>query len=249
MNIYWEKQRGDLCRLHSINAFYGYNKFSEKDFNELCEEYDKIIRGLKSINMDGFAEGRNIISYILDITSHNYVLLIPINNYKNSRKHLDLNHYNKLLNNITYFFEFNKTHVWFNKKINSKWYKIDSLCGVNETNVSNLTNNGYLLILDNKILFTELGYYLRKLDNILIKDTDFDKEILFYNLYHILKYINLDFKNNNNNTNYINNSILLKNIFIYLTEFIEYKRSQNFNNTYQEKLIKKIDNCIELINL
>ena len=64
-NIYYEKQRGDLCRLHSINAYFGFECLKETDFFKLCDEYDNIIKGLKTNSMDGFSEGRCIISYIL----------------------------------------------------------------------------------------------------------------------------------------------------------------------------------------
>ena len=50
--------------------------------------------------MDGFAEGRSIINYILDVIDNKYVLLIPINNYSNSRNHIDINHYQKILTNL-----------------------------------------------------------------------------------------------------------------------------------------------------
>ena len=66
MSIYYEKQRGDLCRLHSLNAYFGYKKFNDSDFFKLCAEYDEEIRGLKTQVMDGFSEGRCIISYVLN---------------------------------------------------------------------------------------------------------------------------------------------------------------------------------------
>ena len=47
-NIYCEKQRGDLCRLHSINNYFGYKKYSEKEFYGFCDTYDKLIIGLNS---------------------------------------------------------------------------------------------------------------------------------------------------------------------------------------------------------
>ena len=65
-NIYWERQRGNNCRIHSLNAYFGENKISDELFKRCCEEYDKIIFGLESIQMDGFAECRSIISFIID---------------------------------------------------------------------------------------------------------------------------------------------------------------------------------------
>ena len=35
VNIYFEKQNGNLCRLHSINHYYGEQKLTIKDFYKL----------------------------------------------------------------------------------------------------------------------------------------------------------------------------------------------------------------------
>jgi hypothetical protein len=94
-NIYLERQRGDLCRLHSINGYFGYKKLEESLFLEYCNEYDKIMIGLKTNEMDGFSEGRCIISYILDKYDSKYTLLIPINSYNGIRNHIDISRYNK----------------------------------------------------------------------------------------------------------------------------------------------------------
>ena len=96
------------------------------------------IDGLKSRNMDGFAEGRSIVSYIMDILFNKFIILIPYNSYSNSKKHLDMDFYNKIYNKVNSFFEFNKNHIWINKKINDKIYKIDSIGGVNEINVKSM---------------------------------------------------------------------------------------------------------------
>jgi len=31
-DIYWERQRGDNCRIHSINAFFGKEMVTEQEF-------------------------------------------------------------------------------------------------------------------------------------------------------------------------------------------------------------------------
>ena len=97
MSIYYEKQRGDLCRLHSLNAYFGFKKFDDSEFFKLCSEYDGEIKGLKTQVMDGFSEGRCIISYVLDKIDNKYVFLIPINSYKNARNSLNLDRYNLLI--------------------------------------------------------------------------------------------------------------------------------------------------------
>lgn len=201
MSIYYEKQRGDLCRLHSLNAYYGFKKFDDSEFFKLCAEYDDEIKGLKTQVMDGFSEGRCIISYVLDKLDNKYVFLIPINSYKNARISLNLERYNLLIKHISCFFEFNKNHVWINKKIDKSWHKIDSISGVNRVDAPRIGKNGYLLVIDGKVLFNELEYLLNKIklesdgsDN---SNNNYNSncnslEIDLINLYYILKVINTD---------------------------------------------------------
>ena len=186
-NIYWERQRGNNCRIHSINAFFGKEKITEKEFYEYCDEYDQIIPGLKSRNMDGFAEGRCIISYILSKIGEAHTVLIPANKYTGVRKHLDLPRYEKMANNkeITSYFEFNPNHVWLNKYIpeEKSWYKIDSLSGVNRIDPRIVNNkNGIILVINQKpTLGNELIYYIKNLTGSKKRD-----ELLLYNLYHAI---------------------------------------------------------------
>ena len=60
MDIYWERQQGNNCRIHSLNAMFGHKFLDESKFKLECSEYDKIVEGLNSIDMDGFAEGMPI---------------------------------------------------------------------------------------------------------------------------------------------------------------------------------------------
>lgn len=187
MSIYCEKQRGDLCRLHSLNAYFGYKKFSDPEFFKLCGEYDKEIEGLKTQVMDGFSEGRCIISYVLDKIDNKYVFLIPINSYKNARDNIDLSRYNLLIKHVNCFFEFNKNHVWINKKIENTWHKIDSISGVNGIDAPKIGKNGYLLVLEDKLLFNELEYLLNK---VITNTSSSNSEIDLINLHYVLKVVN-----------------------------------------------------------
>ena len=195
MSIYYEKQRGDLCRLHSLNAYFGYKKFDDSEFFKLCAEYDEEIKGLKTQVMDGFSEGRCIISYVLDKVDNKYIFLIPINSYKNARNFLDINRYNILIKHVNCFFEFNKKHVWINKKIENTWHKIDSISGVNRVDAPRIGKNGYLLVIDGKVLFNELEYLLNKIK---LETDDSDNpnynslEIDLINLHYVLKVVNTD---------------------------------------------------------
>lgn len=220
-NLFCERQRGDMCRMHSINNYIGRELLNEKEFFNYCDNYDELIDGLNSRNMDGFAEGRSIVSFLMDKVFSKFLLLIPINSYNKSRIHLDMEHYNELLRKCNCFFEFNKNHIWVNKKINNSFYKIDSLSGVNETNVKCLSNNGYFLVVDNKNLYEEVNYLINKINT--MKFEDDNMEIYFYNLYYSLNKLDLSIKDDDE-SKFLEKKIQLKNILKILHDFIENKR-------------------------
>jgi hypothetical protein len=232
-NIYWERQRGDLCRLHSINAYFGFKKIDETEFFKYCSEYDEIIKGLKTVGMDGFSEGRCIISYILDKIDKQYVFLIPINSYNGVRNEIDIERYTKLIKLVKGFFEFNKGHVWFNKKINGNWYKIDSISGVNMINEPSIRNNGILLIIDSKHLYNEIFYYLNLVNS--DNSDNSDIEVIFINLYYALKNIELN-KKSQTNEKYNKNIEVLILIKDLLSSYIENNRL----NKNTDKIVEKI---------
>ncbi len=219
--VFCERQRGDMCRMHSINNFIGKEILNEEDFYNYCDNYDEIIKGLNSRSMDGFAEGRSIVSFIMDKIFNKFLLLIPINSYNKSRIHLDIEHYNELLRKCNCFFEFNKNHIWVNKKINSCFYKIDSLGGVNETNVKCLGSNGYFLVIDSNNLYEEVNYLINKIN--IMKFEDDNMEIYFYNLYYSLNKLDLSIRDDDE-SKFLEKKIQLKNILKILHDFIENKR-------------------------
>lgn len=233
-NIYWERQRGDLCRLHSINAYFGFKKIDETEFFKWCDGYDNIIKGLKTQGMDGFSEGRCIISYILESLDSKYCFLIPINSYNGIRNDIDIDRYNKLIRVIDGFFEFNKGHVWFNKKIDGQWYKIDSISGVNNINTPIIRNNGVILIINGKNLYNEVYHYLTLINK------DINIEVNLTNLYYSLKLIKLN--KIGNDSEYNKKLILLNKIYQNLIIFVK----QNRDNKNIDKNILAIIKWIKL---
>lgn len=225
-SIYYHKQVGDLCRLCSLNSFYGFEKISKETFFKYCDDYDSLINGLKSRDMDGFAEGRSIISYILDIELKKFTFLIPLNSYTNARGHIiNKNYYNKLIKyGITSYFEFNKNHIWINKKINNHWYKIDSITGITEIDPG-LNNNGAILVIENRFLFIEIENYIIELKNIfrntIIKTIEDIPEGLLFNLYFALKHIEFGNKGEFSKIAYLKEKLEI---------FIEFSRSDNKKN-------------------
>ena len=247
-NVYWERQRGNNCRIHSLNAYFGKNKISDEHFNKLCDEYDNLIFGLKSIEMDGFAECRSIISFIVDKYSNKYCQLVPINFrgvHNKNRQTWNYNRYIKFIgkeNGINCYFEFNKDHVWFNKLIDGEWYKIDSLSGVNMINkINRFGENGYLLVFENNVLFYEIEFLLN-----LIKEKrdkkEFEIEIALNNLYHLLERVNLSYSKNDITFN--NKVSNLKTIYKILDEFINENRKRKINSSNVNNLKTQLNNVI-----
>jgi hypothetical protein len=236
--LFCERQIGDMCRMHSINNYFGKAFMNESEFFKYCDNYDKIIKGLDSKSMDGFAEGRSIVSYIMDKKFNKFLFLIPINSYKASRNHLDIEHYNDLLKKCNCFFEFNKNHIWVNRKIGNKYYKIDSIGGVNETNVKCLSNNGYFLVIDRKNLYEEVNYLINKITNLHFENDNM--EIFFYNLYYSLNKLDLSIKDDDE-SKFLEKKIQLKNILKILFDFIDNKRkNKNTRIIYYKKNILAI---------
>lgn len=195
--MYWERQRGDLCRLHSLNAFFGRNEISEQQFKLYCDQYDKVVPGLETKSMDGFSGGRCIINWIL----HNrgfHTILIPINKY-NSRDNINVDYYKNLLKSsyVHDVFEFNPNHVWLNKKKNNIWHKLDSMSGCNPTDIK-LGNNGYIIVFDNiKNTSKQLDFYIseiKKQDEIYSEKT----EVLWYNFSYAIALVKTNNKVVNN---------------------------------------------------
>lgn len=248
INIYWEQQKGDNCRIHSLNAMFGRSYISEDEFKKMCKEYDTIIWGLNSIHMDGFAECRSIISYIVDKYTKKYTQLVPINIngiHNKNREYWNYNRFTpKLGNTIKAYFEFNKGHIWFNKYINNEWYKIDSLSGVNLCNpIKKFSNNGYLLVFEPEELFNEIEYLITFVKSNIKTCTEInDIEIVFYNLYHLFNKIKIDYSPSDSDYNTKISSLRLINKL--LVEFIAKNRCKTLNKTrinrLENQLIKSI---------
>ena len=234
-DIYWERQKGDTCRIHSLNAMFGKPQISEDEFKKLCQEYDTIIWGLNSIQMDGFAECRSIVSYVVDKYTKKYTQLVPINVNGIHSKNREYWNYNrfvpKLGRTIKAYFEFNKGHIWFNKWINNEWYKIDSLSGVNLCNpIKKFSNNGYLLIFEQEELFNEIEYLICFVKaNIETNSVVNDVEIVFYNLYHLFNKIKFDYSPSDSDYNTKISS--MRSIYKLLAEFIAENRHKTLNKT------------------
>ena len=133
-NIYWERQRSGLCRLHSLNAYFGKLMYSTSDFWELADEFDErqndmfgvttSCRNFDLVNSDQ----RNLITFVLS-KNKIYSRYISINSHKDSIDDAE---------ESGSFFVYNFDHIWIMSKHNNIWYKIDSMSGVSKYNISRL---------------------------------------------------------------------------------------------------------------
>lgn len=169
MNIYWEKQQNGLCRLHSINVFFGFQKYSPYDFNKLCDDYDKEKKQLYNTNISckSFdlicSDQQNIVSFIIH-KNNKYTKYYPINYIQLNNISNDEFYNTHNVDDLNTFFIFNETHIWIIKKNNNKWYNIDSLSGVSELNYSDIysyiksqKNTGFIIPINH------IGYFYTNL--------------------------------------------------------------------------------------
>lgn len=253
-NIYWERQRGNNCRIHSLNAYFGQNKISELEFENNCNQYDKLIPGLKSINMDGFAECRSIVSYIVDKYTNKFVQLIPINLrnvHSKNRQYWEYDRFTKFMDekngDIKEFFEFNRDHIWFNRNINNQWYKIDSISGITEINKpKKFGENGYLLVFEKGLVVREINYLINFIHKKILDESDVEIEIAIFNLYHLLKRLN--FKYSETNSKFNQRISFLKTIFSIVKNYVEDNRKIRINKIKIDKYILELKRTIMSFN-
>jgi hypothetical protein len=113
--MYYERQRGGLCRKHALNGYFGETKISTSEFNNFCVRYDRYMREryhtkVPCKNFDVVPSNRmTIISFILKLYNIN-TILIPINDsevigkrrIKRREKIFDINK-TKMVHGMTFF--------------------------------------------------------------------------------------------------------------------------------------------------
>lgn len=127
--IYWESQRGKLCRLHSLNTYFNCKKITDEEFHQYCKDYNQYIKEyygetIVSQNYDIFPT-YSLISYIIHKLDNKYCYFIPLNKLKDEKMSLE-----NLIHKSTSFFVFNQNHVYLVKYHKNSWHKVDSLSGI-----------------------------------------------------------------------------------------------------------------------
>jgi hypothetical protein len=176
-DIYFESQRNGLCRLHVLNAFFGFEKISETQFNLYISEYDQDymkkynISSCKSFDIIS-SDQKNIVSYILKKHSI-YTRYFACNQLHgiNIKSIIDTSV-------GEFFFAYTESHIYGFRKKNNKWYIVDSIGGVRLMNIDaiNQKNMGYIFIVDIKKEF----YRNLKIIKKILDDTSSPEEIKNY---------------------------------------------------------------------
>ncbi len=170
-NIYYEKQKGGLCRKHSLNAFFGKEKITEPEFNSLCQEFDQYLVNKGYVSQHKTKEfdqihssQESIVSYILK-KNGKHCLFIAFNYVKQYLNERKIN-FQQLTKDSTDIFVFNQNHIWLCKKVDDLWYRIDSLSGVKRDNINMLPrqkNIGVIIVRNKEECQTDLQFYRNKL--------------------------------------------------------------------------------------
>jgi hypothetical protein len=135
-SIYYECQSGGLCRLHSLNAFFGECKISRKKFREYMIEYDKYLKERYNITTSCAkfdlmnSDQTNLVAYVLRQYKV-YMRYYPLNSIWNKP-------INECVRNANFIFVYNEGHIWGIRKKNGRYYKVDSLNGVHPFNINSL---------------------------------------------------------------------------------------------------------------
>ena len=152
-SIYYEHQDGILCRKHAINAYFGYEKIKVSDFYTFQDKYDGMYK--KKFNIDTSckdfdvvsSDQKNLVSYILKEFGV-YTKYYAINELYQQ----DINEIINILDG-NFFFIYNESHIYGASQNNNKWYTVDSIGGINNININNLTsqkNIGFIVPTDHK---------------------------------------------------------------------------------------------------
>jgi hypothetical protein len=168
--IYFESQKGGLCRLHALNAFFGMCKIDEHQFNKFIDEYDQEYK--KKYNIETScktfdivsSDQKNVVSYILK-KNHVYTKYFAINQLFRHDTQNRTGKYDNACATIQdiisndlrgdFFFAYTESHIYGIRRKDGAWYKVDSMGGVCPINIQKLIqkNMGFIFVIDIKDAF------------------------------------------------------------------------------------------------
>lgn len=155
-NIYFQKQVGGNCRLHSLNGYFGYEKISTNMWEKYMEEYDGVSKKRYNTNTSCRqydlinSGGQTIISWIL--MQHGIY----------SKYVAPGGHCTQVLEkNQQWVFVFNEGHIWGIRyyEPHKQWFKVDSIGGISSYDIRALSSckEGLIIPTMPRSEFTRLG--------------------------------------------------------------------------------------------
>ena len=166
--IFYEQQRGGLCRMHALNAFFGESLINEQTFQKYMTDFDGQMKAKfnETASCKDFdlvnSDQNNIISYILKKKGC-YARYIPLNGLQGKQLPLE---------DIRgdFIFVYNESHIWGLKKHQDMWWSVDSMRGVKKVNIYRIPrqkNIGFMIPVNMK---KELFHHTKEIKNILEKE-------------------------------------------------------------------------------
>lgn len=182
-NFYCERQSGGLCRMHALNAYFGYPKLDKSTFESEISDYDNACHnqtgGVSARDFDiTTSDQRSVISHIL-AKSGVFARIYESSPEDRLRAIAKAGEYGIA-------FIHSHDHIWLIRcasdmsvdnnifpkcDITSSWYKIDSLSGVSLFDINELTRNVSLgMIIPTKNLLVEFIDIARELNELVMPD-------------------------------------------------------------------------------
>jgi hypothetical protein len=134
--IFYENQSGGLCRMHALNAFFGYSKITENDFQRWVVIYDNYLK-------ERFNVGTSSAAFDLMNSDQTNLVSFILKKHKVHARYYALNTlYGKPIDpevlRAHFVFVYNAGHIWGIKSVKNKHYKVDSMGGVHPFNIQEL---------------------------------------------------------------------------------------------------------------
>ena len=131
MNIFCERQRGGLCRLHALNNYLGCPRYDEAAFGSIVAAFDRRQRaryGSEYVSAAAYdaisSDQNNVVSYTLAQYHNIYTRYVAPGG---APMHFDA------ARNSGAFFVFSADHIWIVRLVAGpngdppRWYKVDSI--------------------------------------------------------------------------------------------------------------------------
>lgn len=124
--LFFERQRGGLCRMHALNNFLGGATYNEESFAKLLAEYDMKYRDCHLPPAGEFdiflSNSENVVVYALQEHENVYTKLFALGTSGLVDEIMEA-----IDPSVNALIIFNGSHIWTVKKSGDAWYELDSL--------------------------------------------------------------------------------------------------------------------------